>query len=159
MYPCQLSKCQVVSVTEPLTTFAAVYVVAQLCHVVLNSTLDLHSIEVNMNPILWGDYTKYLWKYISSVVSAYLGNTSTFAVLFIFFTKRSHRILKYFQGRIMNKLIFTYTLFDPLVSDSRIHTSYMYLMKFFWQKLNIKYYVCTLIFLPYRICVAFRVLL
>ena len=67
-----------------------------LSRLVLNSTLDLHSIEVNMNPILWGDYTKYLWKYISSVVSAYLGNTSTFAVLFIFFTKRSHRILKYF---------------------------------------------------------------
>ena len=88
MYPCQLSKCQVVSVTEPLTTFAAVYVVAQLCHVVLNPTLDLHSIEVNMNPILWGDYTKYLWKYISSVVSAYLRNTPAFAVLFIFFTKR-----------------------------------------------------------------------
>ena len=81
-----------VSVTEPLTTFAAVYVVAKLCHVVVNSTLDLHSIEVNMNPILWGDYTKYLWKYI--VVSAYLRNTSIFAVLFIFFTKRSHRIPK-----------------------------------------------------------------
>ena len=76
-----------VSVTEPLTTFAAVYVVAKLCHVVVNSTLDLHSIEVNMNPILWGDYTKYLWKYISSIVSAYLGNTPTFAVLFIFLYK------------------------------------------------------------------------
>ena len=98
MYPCQLSKCQVVSVTEPLTTFAAVYVVAQLCHVVLNSTLDLHSIEVNMNPILWGDYTKYLWKYISSVVSAYLGNTSTFAVLFIFFYKEKSKDSKIFLG-------------------------------------------------------------